>query len=82
MKEVIVKKSKIEGLGVFALHDFKKGKVVTKWDISHQLTPKEVKKLPEKEKRYVVYLNGSYVQSGYGGQKRNFIKYSTFNLII
>lgn len=61
MADVIAKKSKIEGKGVFALHDFKKGDVVIKWDISHQLTPEEVKKLPEKEKRYVSCLNGKYI---------------------
>ena len=61
MAEVIMKKSKIEGLGVFASRNFKKGEVVIKWDISHQLTPEEIKKLPEKEKRYIAYLNGKYI---------------------
>ena len=35
MVDVAVKKSKIEGLGVFALRDFKKGEIVIKWDIAH-----------------------------------------------
>jgi uncharacterized protein len=51
--DVIVKKSKIEGKGVFANRDFKKGEVVMKWDTSIILTKKEVSNLPESEKRYV-----------------------------
>jgi SET domain-containing protein len=61
VSDVIVKKSKIEGLGVFASRNFKKGEVVIKWDISHQLTSKEVKKLSESEKRYVAFLDGKYI---------------------
>ena len=61
MTDVIVKKSKIEGLGVFASRSFKKGEVVIKWDISHQLTAEEVKKLAETEKKYVAYMNGKYI---------------------
>lgn len=59
--DVIVKKSEIEGKGIFASRDFKKGEVVIKWDISHQLTPEEVKKLPETEKRYIANLEGRYI---------------------
>ena len=55
---LIVKKSAIEGRGVFAGRDFKRGEVVTIWDTSHQLTPEEVKKLTKTELRYVVYLKG------------------------
>ena len=61
MSDVIAKKSKIEGLGVFASRNFKKGEVVIKWDISHQLTSAEVKKLPESQKRYVAFLDGKYI---------------------
>ena len=32
-----------------------------KWDISHQLTPEEVEKLPESEKRYVAGLEGKLI---------------------
>ncbi len=59
--DVAVKKSKIEGLGVFALRDFKKGEIVIKWDIAYQLTPEEVKSMSHKEKRYVAFLDGKYI---------------------
>jgi|SRR3989344_524495 len=59
--EVIVKKSKIHGLGVFAGRDFKKGEVVIRWDISRQLTPEEVERLPEKEKKFVAFVDGKYI---------------------
>lgn len=61
MTDVIVKKSKIEGLGVFASRNFKKGEVVIKWDVSHQLTSEEVKNLQTQEKRYVAFLDGKYI---------------------
>ncbi|MBU1201734.1 MAG: SET domain-containing protein [Nanoarchaeota archaeon] len=60
MKDVIVKKSKIEGSGVFANKDFKKGEVVLKWDTSKQLSTKEVEKVPEDEKKYVSFVNNKY----------------------
>ena len=59
--EVIVKESKIHGKGVFALRDFRKGEVVIRWDISHQLTPEQVKKLPKSEKDYVAFVDGKYI---------------------
>jgi len=59
--EVIIKKSKIHGLGVFAKRDFRKGEVVLHWDISHIITKEEMKKMTEKEKRYVSFLNNRYV---------------------
>lgn len=59
--DVIVKKSKIEGLGVFASRDFKKGEIVIKWDISHQLTSDKIKEITEKEKKYVAHSNDKYI---------------------
>jgi SET domain-containing protein len=61
MADVVVKKSKIEGVGVFASRNFKKGEVVIKWDISHQLTLKEFQKISKEEKRYVAHLEGKYI---------------------
>jgi len=61
MADIVVKESKIHGKGVFAARDFKKGEVVLKWDISHELTKKEVDEMPEEEKRYVVFFDGKYV---------------------
>ncbi len=53
---VIIKKSKIHGKGVFANRDFRKGETVIKWDLSAILTKEEVDKLPKKEKRYASIL--------------------------
>ncbi|MBW3005125.1 SET domain-containing protein-lysine N-methyltransferase [Candidatus Woesearchaeota archaeon] len=56
MADILVKKSKIHGRGIFAARDFKKGEIVIKYDTSNTLTKEEVDKLPEAEKRYVSYL--------------------------
>ena len=59
MPDVIVKKSKIEGKGIFAARDFKKGEIVLRWH-GKQLTSGEVKKLPERDKKYVSYSGRKY----------------------
>jgi len=59
-KDVIVKKSKIQGRGVFANRDFRKGEVVLRWDTSKKVTKKEFAKLSENEKRYVTFIDGVY----------------------
>lgn len=60
--DLLVKKSKIEGLGVFAARDFKKGEVVIKYDFPKILTKKKVEQLPEKEKKYVSSVGeGKYI---------------------
>ena len=51
---VIIRNSKIQGKGVFAGTDFKKGDIVMKWDDSVILTEKEAKKIPEKYKKSAV----------------------------
>jgi len=62
MKDIIIKKSKIHGKGVFANRDFKKGEVVIDYSTcSEKLTEKQVKKLSENQKRYVSFINGKYV---------------------
>jgi len=60
---VVVKKSKIHGKGVFAARDFKKGEVVINWaDCSETLAKKEMHALPAAKKKYVSYLGrGKYV---------------------
>lgn len=60
-KLVLVKNSKIQGKGVFARRDIKKGEVVLRWDTSHLLKKSEVDRLSSKEKKYVTYLNNKYV---------------------
>ncbi len=59
--DVIVRKSKIEGKGVFANRNFKKGEVVLKWDTSHELTKEDADKLSEKEKKFVPFVHGKYL---------------------
>src|SRR5680860_1658989 len=54
---VIVKKSKIEGMGVFANRNFKKGEIIFKWG-NIVLKEKEVKNLPKNEKGRVFLFNG------------------------
>ncbi|MDP3728269.1 MAG: SET domain-containing protein-lysine N-methyltransferase [bacterium] len=61
MVDVVVKKSSIENLGLFAVRDFKKGEVVLRWDLSHELQKKDIIKLPEKEKKYVSFHEGKYI---------------------
>jgi hypothetical protein len=59
--DIIVKKSKIEGLGVFASRDFKKGEVIIKWDIFQKLKAKDIDKLSIEGKRYVANIDSEYI---------------------
>ena len=59
--EVIVKKSKIEGYGVFAKRDFKKGEVVMTWDLSNKISKEEYQKLPESKKIHTIQHEDGYV---------------------
>ena len=58
---VIIGKSKIQGNGVFANTNFKKGEVVMKWDASILLTKKEAKKIPKRYGKYLVFFKGRYI---------------------
>lgn len=60
MANIIVKKSCIEGKGVFAARDFKQGDVVLKWN-PRILSLEQAKKVPAKKKRYLDYLKGKYI---------------------
>jgi SET domain-containing protein len=51
-KDIIVKKSRINKKGVFALRDFKKGEVVLKWK-SKILKNSEVGKLKDSQRHYI-----------------------------
>jgi len=61
MTDVIVKDSKIQGRGVYAACDFKKGEGVVKGDTSKKLTKEEIEKLPEDERDYLSYNNGEII---------------------
>ena len=52
MKEIIVKKSKINKKGVFAGRDFKKGEVVLKWH-PKVLVQSEAQKIADSQKNYL-----------------------------
>ncbi|MBU0592024.1 MAG: SET domain-containing protein [archaeon] len=61
MADIVVKKSKIEGNGVFAARDFKKGEIILRLDTGHVISEIELATLPENEKRYVERCNGKYI---------------------
>ncbi|MFH1029797.1 MAG: SET domain-containing protein [bacterium] len=64
MADIIVKKSKIRGKGVFAARNFKKGEVVIKWEWKKVFSKDEVKKLPEEIVKYISKYNGKYILMG------------------
>ncbi|MFH0814584.1 MAG: SET domain-containing protein-lysine N-methyltransferase [Candidatus Falkowbacteria bacterium] len=49
MQAIIIKKSKIQGKGVFAARDFKKGDIVIKWRPKKILTREQAEALPESD---------------------------------
>ena len=57
---VEVKESTINGLGVFATKDFKKGDIVLKWDLSQQISKEEADSLSSEQKKYITLLNNKY----------------------
>ena len=59
--DVVVKESKIEGKGVYAARDFKKGEVVMRWDTSNVLDEKEANEVPEHLKRYLSPYHGKFL---------------------
>ena len=54
MKDVIVKNSKIQGMGVFAQKDFRKSGVIIQIDDTHIITDES--ELSEKDKNHCDYL--------------------------
>ena len=58
---VIIRNSKIEGKGVFAGTDFKKGDVIMKWDESVTLNKNEAKKIPKRYRKYLVLFKSRYI---------------------
>jgi len=59
--KIVVKISKIEGKGVFATRDIKKGEIVLKWDTSKLLTKNEINSFPDEEKRYIIPFEDKYI---------------------
>jgi SET domain-containing protein len=61
-KETIVDISKLQGKGLFALKDFKKGEIVLNWNSDNKyLSKDEVENLPDDQKRYIAVHNGRYL---------------------
>jgi len=59
MVDLIVKKSKIHGKGVFANRDFKKGEAVIRYNLK-PLTKEEFNNLPDSEKHFISFREGKY----------------------
>ncbi|MBI5466977.1 MAG: SET domain-containing protein [Candidatus Kerfeldbacteria bacterium] len=53
MNDVVVKKSKIHGRGVFAKRQFRRGEVVMQWDVAQRVTKKQLVTLTPKDKTYL-----------------------------
>ena len=61
---VIIRNSKIQGKGVFVTGaDFKKGDIVMKWDDSVILTKNEAKKIPKRDRKYLVFFKSRYIMA-------------------
>lgn len=58
---VKIKKSDIEGLGIFASRDFKRGEVILRWDTTQTLPKKIVEAMSDSEKKYISCLGGKYI---------------------
>ncbi len=61
MSDLIIKKSKIHGKGVFADRDFKKGEVILKWDLRKTILKKDIHKLSPRIRRNVYLYKGQYI---------------------
>ena len=59
--DVIVKNSKVQGKGVFAARDFKKGEIVLDWGDSQILNLEQIKKILHKDKKYIYYGENKYI---------------------
>lgn len=61
MTDLLIKKSKIHGKGVFAGRNFKKGEVVLKWDLDTTIARKDIPKLPPKIRKNIYFYKGKYI---------------------
>ena|SRR3989344_3811348 len=59
--DIEVRKSRIQGRGVFALRDFKPGETVLVWDTSFALTDDEYARLPDDQKQYATRYRGGWI---------------------
>ncbi len=61
IQEVVVKKSRINGLGIFAGRDFKKDPLVIKWSAHRELSKQDVENLSKADKEHVSFIDDKYV---------------------
>jgi SET domain-containing protein len=59
--EVVVKRSKINGLGIFTARNFRREQLVIKWSSHRELSKQEVENLPKTDREHVSFINGKYV---------------------
>ncbi|MBI4452731.1 SET domain-containing protein [Candidatus Woesearchaeota archaeon] len=65
MADVTVQNSKIEGKGVFAGRNFRKGETVMKWDTSIVFIKRDALKVLLNKRKYLVVSNGMYLLAQY-----------------
>jgi hypothetical protein len=61
MSDVTIRKSGIEGKGVFASRDFVKGEIVARLDDSHLFESKELERMPAHERKYTIPYSGKFL---------------------
>ena len=61
VQEVVVKKSRISGLGIFAGRDFKKDQAVIKWSSHRELSKEDIECLPKEDKEHISFIEDKYV---------------------
>ena len=59
--DVEIRKSRIEGLGVFALRDFAVGETVFEWDTSNTISDEQYERLPEDQQHLVTRYRGEWL---------------------
>lgn len=71
VKDLIVKKSKIHGKGVFANRTFQNGETVLKWDLSHKVKKQDIPELPAAIRKNVYFYKGRYIVPSSPGRYLN-----------
>ncbi len=62
MKKVLVKESRIEGTGVYAVRDFKKGEIVITWKADRIMKKEAIKNLSKDNQNHLCYIGkGQYI---------------------
>ena len=58
---VVIQKSKVNGVGIFAPKNYEKGETIIEWDKSHILEEEEVDILKEKEKKNIIFADDNNI---------------------